>query len=416
MVVCTSAKKAMKTLLIIGAGAEQVPAYQAAKARGLRVIGTDQDPDAPGLKIADHQMLVSTRNAEATLSKVLEFSRHDKIDGVMTIANDVPYTVALVGQQLGLRVISLESARLVIDKVLMKEAFVKADVACPWFKPISTLKELKESIDSSTSKKFVLKPIDGRGARGVLVISKGADLNWAFEESKRWGECGRLILEEYIDGVQFSTESFLIKGRCFTPGVSERNYAGMERFHPYIIEDGGTIPALLESSTLIEINSLIERAALSLGVSEGVVKGDLVLSNSGRPMLIELALRLSGGWFASHQIPAATGVNLVEIAISHSLGEEISEAQLIPRWDKATATRYWFPNEGNITAVRGREALSKIPGLLHYGLFRDVGDFQPPIRSHPDRFGFLIVAADTRELAIERIQEGLACLQVETTT
>jgi biotin carboxylase len=404
----------MRTLLIIGAGAEQTPAYLAAKSRGLRVVGTDQDPNAPGLKFADHHIIVSTRDAHSTLAKVLNFTHRDEIDGVMTIANDVPYTVALVGQELGLRVISLESARLVADKVLMKEAFVKANVACPWFRPISTLKELKESIDSSTYKKFVLKPIDGRGARGVLVINESTELNWAFEESRRWGECGRLILEEYIDGVQLSTESFLINGRCFTPGVSERNYAGMERFHPYIIENGGTIPPLLESSTLTLINELIERAALSLGVTEGVVKGDVVLSHSGRPMLIELALRLSGGWFASHQIPAATGVNLIEVAISHALGEEISKDQLKPRWAKATATRYWFPDEGRITAIRGQEALTYIPGVLHYGLFRGVGDFQPPIRSHPDRFGFLIVSAETRALAIERVQEGLSRLQVET--
>ena len=413
---CISADYGLKTLLIIGAGAEQVPAYQAARFRGLRIIGTDQDPNAPGLAMADHRIIVSTRDAEGTLSKVLDFTHSDRIDGVMTIANDVPYTVSLIGQKLGLRVIPLESARLVTDKVLMKEAFVRAGVACPRFRSISTLDDLKESIDSSIYPKFVLKPVDGRGARGVLVINQSTDLEWAFEESTRWGECGRLILEEYIDGVQLSTESFLIGGRCHTPGVSERNYAGMERFHPYIIENGGTIPALLDDQTLKAINSLIERAALSLGVSEGIVKGDLVLSPSGEPMVIELALRLSGGWFASHQIPAATGVHLVDIAISHALGEDISERQLRPQWAKATATRYWFPKEGRITAIRGQDTLSQLPGLLHHGLFRRVGDYQPCIRSHPDRFGFLIVSAETRNSAIKRAEEALSQLQVETVT
>ena len=89
-----------KTLMIIGAGAEQVPAYELAKARGFKVIGTDLNPNAPGLKIADYALYVSTKDAQSTANAAEQFNKLQKIDGVMTIANDVPFTVAIVSEEL----------------------------------------------------------------------------------------------------------------------------------------------------------------------------------------------------------------------------------------------------------------------------------------------------------------------------
>lgn len=64
-----------KTLLIIGAGREQIPAYQIAKKMGLNVIGTDRNPNAPAFDFADKKLICSTRDANHTLETVLEFSK-----------------------------------------------------------------------------------------------------------------------------------------------------------------------------------------------------------------------------------------------------------------------------------------------------------------------------------------------------
>ena len=45
--------------------------------------------------------------------------------------------------------------------------------------------------------------------------------------------------------MQLSTESFILNNKCFTPAIAERNYSRLDQFKPYIIEDGGTIPALI---------------------------------------------------------------------------------------------------------------------------------------------------------------------------
>jgi len=403
-----------KTLMIIGAGAEQVPAYYAAKAKGLNIVGSDMNLDAPGLELADYKLQASTRDPVETLQKVKELSEDIHIDGVMTIANDVPLTVATVANFLQLPSIGMDAARNASDKHLMKKCFQEHGVACPNFHTIHSLEDLQRVMhDTQANKKFVLKPIDGRGARGVLLITKKDDLEWAFAESLAHGSKKYLLLEEFIEGKQFSTESFLLAGKCFTAAVAERNYKNLNKFAPYIIEDGGDINYSIDSDLLGRIDDLILEGAQAMGISDGIIKGDIVIDDQGNPQIIELAARLSGGWFASHQIPKATGIDLISAVISFSLNEEIDQKLLIPTLKNATSIRYWYPESGKITQIEGINSLESTPGLIKYGFFKDVGEFQNEIKMHSDRFGFVIVQATNALECTARINEALSRIQVK---
>lgn len=411
---CILVNKEKKNLLIIGAGIEQIPAYKLAKKRGLTIIGTDINVNAPALKLADHHLIASTRDPKATLLVVRNFSKNYKIHGVMTIANDVALTVATISNALNLPGISLESATKVSDKLLMKNTFKLSGVPTPWFTSVKDLGELKNLVSSNNYNRFVIKPSDGRGARGVLLFDKNSDLKWILSEAKRYGSSGKVILEEFINGVQLSTESFLLNRKIFTPAISERNYEHLERFSPYVIENGGTIPANLTSNMKNKIDRLISDGAKALGVSEGIVKGDIVIKSDGTPMIIELALRLSGGWLASHQTPAATGVNLVDVVISHALGEKVSAQQLLPKKKMATAIRYWFPKSGKIKEINGENKLKKIKGLISYGFFKSKGDVQKKIKMHTDRFGYIMVSAKNRKDAVRVVKKGIEMIKIKS--
>ncbi len=293
----------------------------------------------------------------------------------------------------------------------MKNLFEKNGVACPWNQTVRNTSELKQVLDLKKSR-LVLKPVDGRGARGVLQIDKGSDLEWAFTESKRWGESGELLVEEFIEGPQLSTESFILDGKCYTAAIAERNYSGIDKFFPYIIEDGGTIPALLTDELRKKIDDLILKGARALGISEGPIKGDLVINKQGEPLIIELAARLSGGWFATHQIPSASGIDLVGAVISYSLGESVSVESLRPTKNNSTAIRYWFPPPGKIKQISGLERLREFPFVLSYGVFRGEGDVQPVVRMHPDRFGYVIVKGNNREESLKNVQTALDSVSI----
>ena len=363
--------------MIVGGGIEQIPAYHLAKKRGFNVLGTDINLDAPALKFADYVLHASSKDAEDTAAKAINFNKKIKIDGVMTIANDVPYTVALVAEELNLPSISKKAALIATDKLLMKNTlkntFKTSGISCPWFSEVTSAEELKSIINKQKHEKYVIKPIDGSGARGVLLIDSTADLEWAYEESRRWGLSGKIIIEKFEEGMQLSTESFILNNKCFTPAFAERNYSRLDQFSPYIIEDGGTIPALVDKKLKKKISQLVLDGANAMGITRGIVKGDLVINKDGEPLIIELAARLSGGWLSTHQIPATTGVDLVNAVMSEALGIPITENELKPSKDKATAIRYFFPKKGRITSIDGIDEMKNSNGVIKFGIFREVG-------------------------------------------
>ena len=57
-----------KTILMIGAGPEQIPAIKRAKELGVFTVVTDGNKKAPGVKYADDFINISTYEIEKTVS------------------------------------------------------------------------------------------------------------------------------------------------------------------------------------------------------------------------------------------------------------------------------------------------------------------------------------------------------------
>ena len=65
------------------------------------------------------------------------------------------------------------------------------------------------------------------------------------------------MVEEFLEGQQYSTESVMMDKKNITLGFSERNYEFLEEFSPYIIENGGQQPAEIDNKEFDSIvNSL----------------------------------------------------------------------------------------------------------------------------------------------------------------
>ena len=70
-----------------------------------------------------------------------------------------------------------------------------------------------------------------------------------------------LLAEEFIPGLQISTESIFSNYKCYTTGFADRLYNTTENFHPLIIENGGWVPSILKKNDIKDIKSLIESAS-----------------------------------------------------------------------------------------------------------------------------------------------------------
>jgi biotin carboxylase len=389
----------MKTLLIVSGGIEAAEAAKRAKEMGLYVVVSDRDVEAPGFAFSDSCLIADVYSPDETAAAAERFSRKiRKIDGVICVAADAPGTVAAVAERLRIPGISRNVARLASDKLAMKERFLAAGVPVPWFSPVATVQALQRmAIERGPN--LVIKPADSRGSRGVQRIAQVADLEHAFKLARQHSPTQRVMVEEYLDGPQISTESVVMGGRCFTPG--------------FFIENGGDLPSHLSPDIQTKVKEVVAKAAAALGVENGTVKGDIVVHDD-EPYVIELAARLSGGFFCTREIPLNTGVDFIGAAIKVALGEPVLPHELEPKRQTPVIQRYSFPLPGKVIRIGGTDEARSVRGIEEVVVTAKPGDVIPPAGDKRPSAAMVLATGDTRDAALASANEALSHIRIET--
>jgi biotin carboxylase len=403
----------MKTVLIVSGGIEAADAARRAKELGYYVVVSDRDPEAPGFAFADSCLIADVYSPTETAAAAERYHRKiRKIDGVICVAADAPVTAATVCQRLGIKGLPLHAAETACDKLAMKRRFSEAGVPVPWFAAVETPQALQR-IAIERGNNLVIKPVDSRGSRGVQRIAHVADLTKAFILAREHSPTDRVMVEEYLEGPQVSTESIVVDGKCFTPGFSDRNYEYLDRYAPFFIENGGDLPSQLSDEVQFKVRDVVAKAAKALGILDGTVKGDIVVHN-GQPYVIELAARLSGGFFCTREIPLNTGVDFLGAALRLAVGDEISQDELEPKHQIPVIQRYAFPKPGKIVRISGAEDARKIPGIADVIVTAKPGDIIPPAGDKRPSAAMVLATGTSRTTALQAANDALACLKIET--
>lgn len=402
-----------KTLLIVSGGIEAADAARRAKEMGLYVVVSDLDPNAPGFTHADSCLIADVYGPEQTAAAAERFHRKiRKIDGVICVAADAPMTTATVSERLGLPGISTHSARLASDKLAMKQRFAECGVPVPWFSEVETPQALSR-IAIERGHGLVIKPVDSRGSRGVQRVAQVADLTKAFFLARNHSPSERVMVEQYLEGPQVSTESLVVNGECHTLGFSDRNYEYLERYAPFFIENGGDLPSHLPGGIQDKVKTVVAQAARALGITNGTVKGDIVV-HEGEAFVIELAARLSGGFFCTREIPLNTGVDFVGAAIRIALGESVPLEYLQPKSQVPVIQRYAFPTPGRVISVDGAEEARKVPGVAEVIVTARPGDIIPAAGDKRPSAAMVLATGASREQALAAANDALGHLKIET--
>ncbi|MGI2259528.1 ATP-grasp domain-containing protein [Shewanella sp. GXUN23E] len=401
-----------KNILIVGAGIEACEGIRIAKAMGLGLIVADGNPDAPGFDMADWRIVASTYDGKAILNELSTLIEQGlKIDGAIAMCADVPMSVAIITNALGLPGLSLESAFWVSDKLAMKDRLKTYGVPIPNYADVSDISILAQRA-AELGLPLIIKPVDSRGARGVQLIESMEMLEPAWHIAAAESPTSRVMIEEYLPGPQFSTETLASKGHYFTLGFADRNYEWLTRTKPYIIENGGDAPTALSPKHKAEVISVLEQAAQALAITQGVIKGDMVYTPQGAKV-IEVAGRLSGGFFSTTQIPLATGVNFIEKAIKLALGDDLSPDEVTPEKTQAVAIRYLDLPCGVVDSIEGMADANAAPGVELLKLFITPGSQVQSLSNHTQRSGFAIAVGDSKQQAITRANDALALIRVK---
>ena len=401
-----------RTILIVCGGIEAVHGIKRANEMGLHVVVSDGSPSAPGFAVADDALVASTYDVAATVAAAQDYARTKRpINGVLSIGADVPLTVASVAQALGLPGLSLEAAQVATDKLAMKEQLAEARIPIPWFSTVGSaqhLAALRKNRDVIVSNRST-----AAAAAASCDLTSDVDTEWAFEQAREISPTGRVMVEAYLEGPQVSTESVIVGKAILTPGFADRNYELLERYAPYFIENGGDQPSRLSPAIQDDVRRVVALAATALGFDVGTVKGDVVI-HRGRAYIIELAPRLSGGYFCTLEIPLNTGVDFVGLAIKAALGERISHAEATPKLQRPVVQRYLFPAPGRIVSITGVEEARKLPGVEHLILSRGIGDITHSTKDTTSRSAMVITTGIDLDEARARAEAAINAIKITT--
>jgi biotin carboxylase len=391
------------TILILGAGVMQEPAIRIARRKGWRVILADGNPRAGARGLADQFECVDLKDRDGLLAAARAIRESSGLDGVFTAGTDFSSSVAWVAEHLGLPGIPFDTAMKATDKCLMRQAFSAGGVPSPR----SVCWEGSGDPRPADGMAFplVVKPVDNMGARGVRRVEDANALRTACREALALSRSSRVIIEEFMEGPEFSLDAIVHRGTITVCGVADRHI----HFAPNFVEMGHTIPTGFPPEKVREVEEVFKAGIRAIGIDNGAAKGDIKLTSSG-PMVGEIAARLSGGYMSGWTFPLSSGVEVTEAALNIAVG--LAPGDLSPRAGKVCAERALISIPGTAREVNGAAEAGAVDGVTNVFLRVAAGDRVVFPANNVQKCGNVLAVAESRDAAAAAAGRALARLQI----
>ena len=393
-----------KKLMILGASILQLPAIEKAKEMGLDVVVVDMNPDAVGFNVPGiEKEIISTIDIQAVISA----AKSHKIDGIMTLATDMPMrTVAAVAKEMNLIGIDEETALKATNKAEMRKALQVSNVPIPKFYVVSNKEEYKEVV-KQFNVPFIVKPADSSGSRGIFEVKDihNDDLIIeAYDYCHPFSKVGDVVVEEYMEGPEVSVETLTVNGECHVIQITDKLTTGA----PHYVEMGHSQPTMLSKEISEQISKVAKAANKAIGIKNGPSHTEIIVTKEG-PKIVELGARLGGDNITTHLVPLSTGVNMVECCIKIALGEI---PDIKKKWHKGSAIRYFEQHAGVIDSIEGIDKAEEIDGVQQISIVHGVGEKVTEINSSGERMGFVIAQDVDVDAAIKDCLAALTKINV----
>jgi biotin carboxylase len=166
----------------------------------------------------------------------------------------------------------------------------------------------------------IIKPVDSQGQRGVFEIESRAELKERFVESKSFSRCGDVIVEEFIEGPEYSANVFIRNGNVACCFISDRKVVeGL----PGGIVRGHEVPARMSEAMQGKVRTLVSEIVSALQLENGPVYFQMRCMDD-EVFIIEVTARLDGChlW---RLIKLKYGVDLLALSFDGLLGHEMPD-------------------------------------------------------------------------------------------
>ncbi len=398
----------MRKVLVIGCGFPQLGLLRAAKGLGLYLVGADANPAAIGAAVCDEFHQVSTSDVD----RIVAAAKESKVDGITTCGSEVSLrSIVPAASQLGLPFYGdAATVERCQAKDLMREAYRAGGAPVPAFAAARTYEEI-EAFVAREKLPVVLKPSRGWGQRGVSKVESPDELSPSYDRARAASEGGVVLVEEFVEGDEFSVNAYTRGGVTTVCSVTERVITHYPE--PPGITFAEWYPSGLDTAREGQATEAAIAGIHALGIERGPTYTQLRLGPKGA-RIVETAYRLGGGLDPDVAL-LASGVSLFRKILGVALGDEAWEASGLeaPRHGGAIG-KFLVGRPGKVLRISGLDAARAMPGVVGAEVYVGVGGTVFPLTDGSKRVGHVLATGDDRAQANERASHAAASIRIET--
>ena len=230
------------------------------------------------------------------------------------MASSLLLTLTYVVQEMGLTGNSDECLRLTQTKFAQRQALEHAGIPVPGYYLIKDEAQL-----SGVNLRFpvIVKPVDAGGSQGICKADGPGQLLEAFQIASKSSHCGDVIVEEYVDGREFSVEFISHQGKHYLLQITDKETSGS----PHFVELSHHQPADLSADVWERIRDMVSKALTALHIEDSASHTEIKLNSRGELFIIETGARMGGGHITSDLVRLSTGYDFVKGAIDLAVGD-----------------------------------------------------------------------------------------------
>lgn len=222
--------------------------------------------------------------------------------------------------------------------------------------------------------------------RAVEELQRGIDGPWG----KFFGSPSHMI-EEYLEGPEYSVEAFSFDGRHVVVAVTEKLVADSG-----FIEMGHAQPARVDAATRSDLASCATAFLEAIGQRQGASHTEIKLTPQG-PRIVEGHNRIGGDRIVDLlELTYGIDFELLTVAWPFALVDPLPDD---PPASGAAATQFFPGCVGVVSEILGAEEVRDHPAVFALDLTVKVGDTIHP-QSNWDRAGQVVVAAEDTDTAV----------------
>lgn len=304
-------------------------------------------------------------------------------NGVVSVCSELAmHPMHFLLRKMGIACNSVWTEQITTDKYMMRKVMKEAGLDSPQFTLVtdkSSYEDIKNAVVGFCFP-LIIKPVDLSASRGVMKIESLKNLSKAVDYSLSWSKKKECIIEEFVEGPEYSGESIAYKGIYTLLAITEKKTTGA----PYFVETAHHQPASLSSEMIDKVKTALFKAFTALKIEYGAIHPEFRITKDGRVLFMEIATRMGGDHIGTELTPISSGYDFLGMVINICCGKE------------PNIVRMHEPLEAEVRYVISADDLAVLDGLkndksVNLVFVSEISKLPKEVNKSSDRAGYYIM-------------------------